>query len=524
MPETRMNFVNVEEFPTGFEPENMSVAPTKGGGEPRAKSAKEGDFEINPNPFVIQDEALLARDARAISESKQADKISKPKPVADSDIPLETDLDELTLGETDGDSEEFLRALDMALKSVRKVQDASELVEQAEGLLNQNGSLAAAATVSNPRHGRPVDLDKPDTDDGDGGGIPPIPGTMELQPKGSNGMGTFAIMTGLGSLAIAGILVLYFLKVPEPFSIFGINAASDPQPPAPALSERVDIQPINVASVLIRANPELMVKPITGISGAPIPLLAEVSPAAGRDSSLVVSGLPHGASLSAGIETSRGTWLVDSADVPNIVLFTPMGSVGSYNLKVQLVGSDGKVVDTKPLPVRLTSRDTTTASFVPVKDEDRFAANEAEAVQEDDETVTLRKGAPARNTAPTEMSPQNLGLASNSSKSEPYVGPPTNPIAAINASVIVDQADELLNRGDIATARVLYEEAANAGDAEAALKAGMTYDPLYLNAEAAGAVDPEPGRSLVWYARAIGLGARDAEPRRDALNSYIATK
>jgi len=87
------------------------------------------------------------------------------------------------------------------------------------------------------------------------------------------------------------------------------------------------------------------------------------------------------------------------------------------------------------------------------------------------------------------------------------------------------QADTLLARGDIETARTLYEEAANAGNAEAALKAGMTYDPLYLSAEAAAinSTTAEPGTSLVWYARAIGLGSSAAEPRRDALNSFIAT-
>ncbi len=442
------------------------------------------DEDTGPNPYIKQDEMA------AVCEPAKAG------------IPAEIspDTDQVQ------DPEEFLRALDEALAAVRTVSNDDDLERQMAGSGLQIGTSDERVEESSKlteRENTP----------------PEIPNAFQVQARQSRGIGLFAILAGFASIVLAGFLALYFMNYPMSLPGFG-QTPIDIQTAPPVvehsrIEQPVDLQPIQVASVVVRANPTIAIHPVEGVSGAAIPLRVEIDPVAGLGASLAISGLPEGAGLSAGIETSRGAWLVDANALASLALFTPMGATGSYDIRVQLIGQDGKVVDSKLLPVRLLPGNlnvpapaTNSTADVQAKDQSRIATSE------DVETSNGENDLVAKIIVGNQLA--------STSGSTPM---PITPITSIDPSVIVDQADTLLARGDIETARTLYEEAANAGDAEAALKAGMTYDPLYLSAEAASvnSTTAEPGTSLVWYARAIGLGSSAAEPRRDALNSFIAT-
>ncbi len=469
------------------------------------------DQETGPNPFIIQDQAVGQDQAVETPDPENAAANGATQvhisPVASQTHP-----------QTVQDPDAFLSALNKALQEVRGVGGSDELVEQIAEELPQTTVSASSEAVNSraggfspptPIHGGNENGEKV---------TPEIPTAFKMQAKRSRGIGLIAILAGLGSLVLAGFLALYFMNYPMSLPIFGqIPIDIQTAPPGSvqsASNQPAGLEPIQVASVVVRADPTIAVQPIAGVSGAPIALALQIDPIPGIDSSLVISGLPEGAGLSAGIETSRGSWLVDAASLPDLHLFTPLGTTGSYDLRVQLVAADGKVVDSKVLPVSLSPGSagpaTSLASQQP-KDQSRVADSHgpADVANKSNDDVAV---------APSETG--QLAQAS-----APATAMPFTPITSIDPNVIVNQADTLLERGDIETARTLYEQAANAGNAEAALKAGMTYDPLYLNAEAAaiGQSNAEPGTSLVWYARAIGLGSQDAEPRRDALNSFIAT-
>jgi TPR repeat protein len=81
----------------------------------------------------------------------------------------------------------------------------------------------------------------------------------------------------------------------------------------------------------------------------------------------------------------------------------------------------------------------------------------------------------------------------------------------VETAALLSRGDALFERGDIASARLFYEHAANAGDAQAAIRLGETFDPAFLSRAQVKGVRGEPAVALTWYKRAQELGASDAE-------------
>jgi len=95
--------------------------------------------------------------------------------------------------------------------------------------------------------------------------------------------------------------------------------------------------------------------------------------------------------------------------------------------------------------------------------------------------------------------------------------PESNPVpAAPRLSPDVMQAlmkrgDSMLATGDIIAARLLYQRAAEAGNAQAATATGKTLDPNFLNRAGATGISADPTLASGWYRRAIALGDHSAE-------------
>ena len=79
--------------------------------------------------------------------------------------------------------------------------------------------------------------------------------------------------------------------------------------------------------------------------------------------------------------------------------------------------------------------------------------------------------------------------------------------------LLLQRGDALLALGDVASARLLYERAAAAGDGRGATGAGKTYDPKVLLAIGARGIQGDPVTAASWYRRAIELGDRSAAER-----------
>jgi TPR repeat protein len=73
------------------------------------------------------------------------------------------------------------------------------------------------------------------------------------------------------------------------------------------------------------------------------------------------------------------------------------------------------------------------------------------------------------------------------------------------------RGDALFGRGDIVSARLFYERAAEGGDGQAALQLGETYDPDFLKRAGITGIRGDSAAARRWYQRAAGLGASEAQ-------------
>jgi len=111
--------------------------------------------------------------------------------------------------------------------------------------------------------------------------------------------------------------------------------------------------------------------------------------------------------------------------------------------------------------------------------------------------------APAELTA-VAPAPQPLPAA-------PAVSPP--PADPQEIARLVARGDELLGTGDVVSARLFYQRAAELGSGPAATAVGQTYDPLFLEVARVRGVRGDTHAAAEWYRKAIALGDRQAEIR-----------
>jgi len=101
----------------------------------------------------------------------------------------------------------------------------------------------------------------------------------------------------------------------------------------------------------------------------------------------------------------------------------------------------------------------------------------------------------------------NMPLASVA----PKAPAPASASDKVAADVLIRRGDAMLAIKDISAARKLYEYAANAGSAEAAIALARTYDPAYLAKLEIIGVVADQSMAVVWYRKAAALGDHNAE-------------
>ena len=84
-------------------------------------------------------------------------------------------------------------------------------------------------------------------------------------------------------------------------------------------------------------------------------------------------------------------------------------------------------------------------------------------------------------------------------------------LSATEIAALLTRGDALFSAGDLAAARLFYERAADAGEAQAAVRLGETFDPIFLDHAHLRGVRGNVETALSWYRRARDLGAAEAE-------------
>jgi TPR repeat protein len=76
---------------------------------------------------------------------------------------------------------------------------------------------------------------------------------------------------------------------------------------------------------------------------------------------------------------------------------------------------------------------------------------------------------------------------------------------------LLERGDALFAVGDVVSARLFYERAADSGGGEAALRLGETYDPNFLVRAKLRPIQGNLAAAAFWYRRARELGIAGAE-------------
>jgi hypothetical protein len=84
-------------------------------------------------------------------------------------------------------------------------------------------------------------------------------------------------------------------------------------------------------------------------------------------------------------------------------------------------------------------------------------------------------------------------------------------LSAADAAAFLARGDALFSTGDLDAARLFYERAAEAAEAEAAIRLGETFDPTFLDHLHLRGIPGNVEAALTWYRRARDLGAAEAE-------------
>jgi len=110
-------------------------------------------------------------------------------------------------------------------------------------------------------------------------------------------------------------------------------------------------------------------------------------------------------------------------------------------------------------------------------------------------------------------SEQSRAALPSPSAPEPTGSPaPQGPrLSANEIAALVARGDVFLGAGDIASARLFFQRAADAGDGRAAMRMAVTFDAAFLDRAGVHGVRSDPEQAAFWYQRARDLGDVKAE-------------
>lgn len=229
-----------------------------------------------------------------------------------------------------------------------------------------------------------------------------------------------------------------------------------------------------------RSGDSFEIEDIAGPPGKPIPITVKLPPDSGDlVRVLIFRGLPNQIKLTAG-SSLDDAWAVSPADISDLALVAPDGYEGEFSLEVLFIHGEGSDRERLVVPVKI-------ARGLEKKElaEARRAAGRARA--------------PGEDAARTK--------------------PPRPSLSPAMAQAMLERAGKLVDNGDIAGARLIYEYLARQGSARGALLLAQTFDPEFLDKiYIRGAVGPDIAKACAWYEKAADLGSTEAASRLSALD------
>lgn len=251
---------------------------------------------------------------------------------------------------------------------------------------------------------------------------------------------------------------------------------------------------------------------------------------------LRIRGLPDTVTLSEGHQVTPGSWSVPLAGAADLRLMFASGSNGKNDVSVALVSIDhGVIAETKTMVVVAAAA----VAGVPERRAEAMVTVPQAAAPAPTQQAHISPPveSPSRPVSPDASAPPRMLLPPSTLRQPPAVEKAPAAIAALpppatastprpslsapdrqQAEAHLWRGFAKLREGDVASARLFFRRAADAGLGEAAVAMGHTYDAAELNRLKIVSIAPDPKEARRWYEKAVELGARaEAGPLLDRL-------
>jgi hypothetical protein len=320
----------------------------------------------------------------------------------------------------------------------------------------------------------------------------------------------------MGGIAIAASLAAFLIYGPRPASaeipIIGklpLDRGDDQGGYGAAGQEEASRELQKNASTVKSApdfSSELLAADVAAAPGQPTPLSISIRSQQPFEKTLVsISGLPEGGRLNAGVDTGGGNWLLPPRRLAGLTINLPAGAPESVPVQVQLLDSNART----PLSAK--------AEFV-IR---ARPANLGGGTQ-----IASATAAPAPRPAPSPPTTSPVSVPPTIQTAPPRIvtAPPSPAFPPVQEQPVLRRANprpevedliregnKRMREGDIVEARQFYQKAValgdTAGDPEAALAMGRSYDPIYFARIDKKNAEPDAAKAFEWYRKARDAGA-----------------
>ena len=236
----------------------------------------------------------------------------------------------------------------------------------------------------------------------------------------------------------------------------------------------------------MQAQPaRLVIEGHTAFANEPIPLGVSLNGGSGGEM-LTLVGLATGTRLTAGAPLGPTGWQLSARDIGKAFAYAPKDFVGVMDAAIDLRSPRDRVMDSQV--VRLEWIERKEALLVPKAEQTKPGAARPE---------------------PPKLEPAKLEPARPPSVVQ-QLGPE-------EIATLIKRGEDFLKYGDVASARLSLRRAASAGNAQAALALGVTFDPAFLRERGILGFTPDVAQARAWYEKAAELGSSDAARRLEQL-------
>jgi hypothetical protein len=202
----------------------------------------------------------------------------------------------------------------------------------------------------------------------------------------------------------------------------------------------------------------LVVESQKGLANEPLPLGVSLTDASGGET-VILAGFAAGTEVSAGTPLGLTRWRVSAHDLGKTIAHSPKDFVGVMDVAIDLRSVDDQLLDSQV--VRL--------NWIEKKEQGTPESN-------------------AKLLGVIQLDPEAIATL-----------------------------EQFRKNGDIMSARLLLKRAAIAGNAQAALELGMTFDPIILSEQGVVGFAPDVAQARGWYERAVELGSTEASGHLERL-------